>query len=47
METRTSTKVTTKAKVKKARDAKEYDTMLFDFIEQEILKGEIEQHEER
>lgn len=43
--TKTSTKVT-KAKVKKARDAKEYDTMLFDFIEQEI-KGEIEQHEER
>lgn len=46
MET-TSTKSTEKVKVKKARDAKEYDTMLFDFIEQEILKGEIEQHEER
>lgn len=46
METKTSTKSTEKVKVKKARDAKEYDTMLFDFIEQEI-KGEIEQHEER
>lgn len=42
----TSTKTSAKVKVKKARDAKEYDTMLFDFIEQEI-KGEIEQHEER
>ena len=42
METKTTEKITTK----KARDAKEYDTMLFDFIEQEI-KGEIEQHEER
>lgn len=45
METSTK-KLTGKVKVKKARDAKEYDTMLFDFIEQEI-KGEIEQHEER
>lgn len=43
----TTTKSTTKrTKLKKARDAKEYDIMLFDFIEQEI-KGEIEQHEER
>lgn len=42
----TKSKTTSKVKVKKARDAKEYDTMLFDFIEQEI-KGEIEQHEER
>ena len=45
METSTKTK-STKVTTKKARDAKEYDTMLFDFIEQEI-KGEIEQHEER
>lgn len=43
----TSLKTTEKLKVKKARDAKEYDAMLFDFIEQEMTKGEIEQHEER
>ena len=43
----TSTKITKQTKTKKARDAKEYDMMLFDFIEQEITKGEIEQHEER
>ena len=45
METSTK-KSTEKVKVKKARDAKEYDTMLFDFIEQES-KGEIDQQEER
>ncbi len=46
METSLKTK-STKVTTKKARDAKEYDAMLFDFIEQEITKGEIEQHEER
>lgn len=41
-----TTKVTKRTKIKKARDAKEYDMMLFDFIEKEFKK-ESEQHEER
>ena len=46
METIKTTKVTRRTKIKKARDAKEYDMMLFDFIEKEFKK-ESEQHEER
>ena len=46
METKSTTKVAKRTKIKKARDAKEYDMMLFDFIEKEFKK-ESEQHEER
>ena len=46
METRTKSKITKRTKIKKARDAKEYDMMLFAFIEKEFKK-ESEQHEER
>jgi hypothetical protein len=42
----TKSKITKRTKIKKARDAKEYDMMLFDFIEKEFKK-ESEQHEER
>lgn len=41
-----STKIAKRTKIKKARDAKEYDMMLFDFIEKEFKK-ESEQYEER
>ena len=44
--TKSTTKITKRTKAKKARDAKEYDMMLFDFIEKEFKK-ESEQHEER
>ena len=44
--TKSTTKVAKRTKAKKARDAKEYDMMLFDFIEKEFKK-ESEQHEER
>ena len=44
--TKSTTEVTKRTKIKKARDAKEYDMMLFDFIEKEFKK-ESEQHEER
>lgn len=36
-----------KTQTKKARDAKEYDIMLFDFIEQELTVGKKSNSEEK
>ena len=46
MKTKEKKKISKQTETKKARDAKEYDIMLFDFIEKEFKK-ESEQHEKR